>query len=158
MTETRNEPASEPRVPADSPLRVAMVVHAYYEFDARVRRYAESLVERGHIVDIFALRHPEAEKKFSALAAKFDAAAFYVPVALERAFLTKAEGEYTATLGQFRFGVEAGAVGEGWNEVIADSKEIWLYLSSIPLMSFAYAERYTQVICFDFFLCVKHNA
>ena len=97
-------------------------------------------------------RHPEAEKKFSALAAKFDAAAFYVPVALDRAFLTKAEGEYTATLGQFRFGVEAGAVGEGWNEVIADSKEIWLYLSSIPLMSFAYAERYTQVICFDFFV------
>lgn len=37
-------------------LRVCMVVHAYYEGDARVRRYAESLALRGHQVDVFALR------------------------------------------------------------------------------------------------------
>jgi len=37
-------------------LRVCMVVHAYYEGDARVRRYAESLVGAGHRVDVLALR------------------------------------------------------------------------------------------------------
>ncbi len=39
-------------------LRVAMLVHAYYEHDARVRRYAESLVADGHSVEVFALRAP----------------------------------------------------------------------------------------------------
>ncbi len=39
-------------------LRVCMVVHAYYEGDARVRRYAESLAARGHSVDVLALRAP----------------------------------------------------------------------------------------------------
>ncbi len=38
------------------PLRVCMVVHAYYEGDARVRRYAESLAGMGHRVDVLALR------------------------------------------------------------------------------------------------------
>lgn len=33
-----------------------MVVHAYYEGDARVRRYAESLAAGGHRVDVLALR------------------------------------------------------------------------------------------------------
>jgi glycosyltransferase involved in cell wall biosynthesis len=33
-----------------------MVVHAYYEGDARVRRYAESLAALGHRVDVLALR------------------------------------------------------------------------------------------------------
>lgn len=37
-------------------LRVCMVVHAYYEGDARVRRYAESLAAAGHRVDVLALR------------------------------------------------------------------------------------------------------
>ncbi|MCK5944804.1 MAG: glycosyltransferase, partial [Planctomycetes bacterium] len=37
-------------------MRVCMVVHAYYEGDARVRRYAESLVANGHDVDVLALR------------------------------------------------------------------------------------------------------
>ena len=37
-------------------LRVCMVVHAYYEGDARVRRYAESLAQLGHRVDVLALR------------------------------------------------------------------------------------------------------
>lgn len=37
-------------------LRVCMVVHAYYEGDARVRRYAESLATAGHRVDVLALR------------------------------------------------------------------------------------------------------
>ena len=40
------------------PLRVCMVVHAYYEGDARVRRYAESLAALGHVVDVLALRAP----------------------------------------------------------------------------------------------------
>ena len=36
--------------------RIAMVVHAYYERDARVRRYAEALAETGWEVDVFCLR------------------------------------------------------------------------------------------------------
>jgi glycosyltransferase involved in cell wall biosynthesis len=35
-----------------------MAVHAYYEKDARVRRYAEALVQAGHEVDVLALRDP----------------------------------------------------------------------------------------------------
>jgi glycosyltransferase involved in cell wall biosynthesis len=35
-----------------------MVVHAYYEKDARVRRYAEALVQAGHQVEVIALRNP----------------------------------------------------------------------------------------------------
>jgi glycosyltransferase involved in cell wall biosynthesis len=42
----------------EAPLRVAMIVHAYYERDARVRRYAETLVRAGHKVDVLALRGP----------------------------------------------------------------------------------------------------
>ena len=38
-----------------------MVVHAYYEGDARVRRYAESMVAHGHQVDVLALRAPGAD-------------------------------------------------------------------------------------------------
>jgi glycosyltransferase involved in cell wall biosynthesis len=37
-------------------LRVCMVVHNYYEGDARVRRYAESLAALGHRVEVLALR------------------------------------------------------------------------------------------------------
>jgi glycosyltransferase involved in cell wall biosynthesis len=33
-----------------------MIVHSYYDEDPRVRREAESLVESGHTVDVFALR------------------------------------------------------------------------------------------------------
>jgi glycosyltransferase involved in cell wall biosynthesis len=36
-----------------------MIVHAYYDEDPRVRREAESLVEAGYAVDVFALRRPE---------------------------------------------------------------------------------------------------
>jgi glycosyltransferase involved in cell wall biosynthesis len=35
-----------------------MITHSYYEEDPRVRREAESLVERGRPVDVFALRRP----------------------------------------------------------------------------------------------------
>ena len=37
-----------------------MIVHAYYEEDARVRREAEALVASGRAVDVFALRRPGA--------------------------------------------------------------------------------------------------
>lgn len=37
---------------------ICMVVHAYYEEDARVRREAESLVGRGWPVDVYSLRRP----------------------------------------------------------------------------------------------------
>ncbi len=37
-----------------------MIVHAYYEEDARVRRQAEMLVANGRPVDVFALRRPGA--------------------------------------------------------------------------------------------------
>jgi glycosyltransferase involved in cell wall biosynthesis len=35
-----------------------MIVHSYYDEDPRVRREAESLIEAGHDVDVFALRRP----------------------------------------------------------------------------------------------------
>ena len=41
------------------PRPVAMLVHAYYEEDPRVRREAESLVRAGRPVDVFALRRPD---------------------------------------------------------------------------------------------------
>ncbi len=44
-------------------IRVGMVVHAYYEKDARVRRYAESLAKLGHYVEIIALRGKGLPKK-----------------------------------------------------------------------------------------------
>lgn len=44
-------------------LRVCMVVHAYYEGDARVRRYAESLAAAGHAVDVLALRAKDKPKR-----------------------------------------------------------------------------------------------
>ena len=40
-----------------------MVVHAYYEGDARVRRYAESLVAAGHVVEVLALRAPDKPRR-----------------------------------------------------------------------------------------------
>ncbi len=42
--------------PVSEPLRLCMVVHNYYEGDARVRRYAESLAALGHRVEVLALR------------------------------------------------------------------------------------------------------
>ena len=47
-------------MPSSSPARrpVAVVVHAYFEEDSRVRRKAESLVAAGREVDVFALRRP----------------------------------------------------------------------------------------------------
>lgn len=42
---------------------VAMVVHAYYEEDPRVRREAESLLAAGRPVDVFALRRPGDEER-----------------------------------------------------------------------------------------------
>ncbi|MCR9246257.1 MAG: glycosyltransferase family 4 protein [bacterium] len=43
---------------ATDKLRVCMVVHAYYEGDARVRRYGESLAASGHEVTVLALHAP----------------------------------------------------------------------------------------------------
>jgi glycosyltransferase involved in cell wall biosynthesis len=40
---------------------ICMIVHAYYEEDARVRREAETLVAAGWEVDAFALRRPDEE-------------------------------------------------------------------------------------------------
>jgi glycosyltransferase involved in cell wall biosynthesis len=40
------------------PRRACMIVHAYYEEDARVRREAETLVAAGWEVDVFGLRRP----------------------------------------------------------------------------------------------------
>ena len=41
-----------------APGPVAVVVHAYFEEDARVRRKVEALVAAGHPVEVFALRRP----------------------------------------------------------------------------------------------------
>lgn len=38
------------------PLRAAMLTYSFYEFDGRVRRYAETLVRRGDSVDVISLR------------------------------------------------------------------------------------------------------
>ncbi len=38
-------------------MRVAMIAYTAYEMDARVKRAAEALVERGHHVDVFAVSH-----------------------------------------------------------------------------------------------------
>jgi glycosyltransferase involved in cell wall biosynthesis len=43
---------------ADGPRRVAIVVHAIYPGDPRVRRQSDALTGRGHEVDIIALRQP----------------------------------------------------------------------------------------------------
>ncbi len=54
---------SRPADSRDGPetgFRIGMAVHAYYEKDARVRRYAESLVRKGHHVEVIALRAPGA--------------------------------------------------------------------------------------------------
>jgi glycosyltransferase involved in cell wall biosynthesis len=49
------------------PRRAAMLVHAYYAEDARVRREAEALVSRGWKVDVFGLRR-EGESKVGDIA------------------------------------------------------------------------------------------
>jgi glycosyltransferase involved in cell wall biosynthesis len=52
-----------PAMPSEPPLTrrpICMLAHSYYEEDPRVRREAESLVERGRPVDVFALRQPGA--------------------------------------------------------------------------------------------------
>lgn len=46
----------KPTRSARAPKRVCMVTHSYYESDGRVRRYAESLAERGDVVEVLALR------------------------------------------------------------------------------------------------------
>jgi glycosyltransferase involved in cell wall biosynthesis len=46
-----------------SPRPVCMIVHAYYEEDARVRRQAEWLVEHGRPVDVVALRRPADDER-----------------------------------------------------------------------------------------------
>jgi hypothetical protein len=42
-------------------MRVCMLVYNYFESDARVRHYAESLVKRGEQVDVIALKEPGQE-------------------------------------------------------------------------------------------------
>jgi glycosyltransferase involved in cell wall biosynthesis len=39
--------------------RIAMVVHAVYPGDPRVRRQSDALIERGHEIDLFCLREPD---------------------------------------------------------------------------------------------------
>jgi glycosyltransferase involved in cell wall biosynthesis len=47
-----------------SPTRVCMITHSAYEGDYRVMRYAETLVERGDVVEVLALRRtPETPKE-----------------------------------------------------------------------------------------------
>lgn len=50
-------PADRGSPPAQRP--VAVLVHAYFEEDARVRRKVEALARAGHPVEVFALRRPE---------------------------------------------------------------------------------------------------
>jgi len=51
-------------------MNIAMIVHAYYLKDARVRRYAEALAREGHRVEVYCLREgnePRVEKKLGVL-------------------------------------------------------------------------------------------
>ena len=48
-------------------MRIAMVVHAYYLKDARVRRYAELLASKGHTVDVLCLGEGDKPKTGSHL-------------------------------------------------------------------------------------------
>ena len=48
-------------------MRIAMVVHAYYLIDARVRRYAELLASEGHTVDVLCLGEGDTPKTDSHL-------------------------------------------------------------------------------------------
>ena len=43
----------------NSNLRVCMLAYTFYDFDNRVRRYAETLAQEGHSVDVIALRLPQ---------------------------------------------------------------------------------------------------
>ncbi len=56
-------PSSPRQHPVQSRRPVAMVVHAYYEEDPRVRREAEAVVASGRDVDVFALRRDDAERE-----------------------------------------------------------------------------------------------
>jgi glycosyltransferase involved in cell wall biosynthesis len=50
--------------PPSNPTRVCMITHSAYEFDYRVMRYGETLVQRGDAVDVLALsRTPGAPKE-----------------------------------------------------------------------------------------------
>ncbi len=44
------------------PIRVAMVAYSFYEWDNRVKRYAETLVRRGDHVDVIAIGRPRGEE------------------------------------------------------------------------------------------------
>jgi glycosyltransferase involved in cell wall biosynthesis len=44
--------------PSNRHSRVAMLTYSFYESDNRVRRYAETLAQRGDIVDVISLRRP----------------------------------------------------------------------------------------------------
>ena len=52
--------------PPKRPLRVAMLTYSFYESDNRVRRYAESLIRRGHAVDVISLRR-EGQREYDEL-------------------------------------------------------------------------------------------
>lgn len=38
-------------------MKICMIAYSFYEFDGRVRRYAETLERRGHTIDVISLRH-----------------------------------------------------------------------------------------------------
>lgn len=38
-------------------MRICTIAYTHYEFDGRVRRYAESMVSQGHSVEVFTLQH-----------------------------------------------------------------------------------------------------
>ncbi len=76
---------------------VAIVVHAYFEEDARVRRKAEALLASGRDVDVFALRRPND----GAIADVGGIRVHHLPVARHQgAGLGTYLGEYVAFLGR----------------------------------------------------------
>jgi len=52
-----------PQSQKKEPIRVCMVTYSFYENDSRVMRYAESLVQKGDEVEVFALRRPGTAKE-----------------------------------------------------------------------------------------------
>jgi len=67
MTTTRLEVQDTPVTiptnssPARRPLRICMVVYAFYESDTRVLQYATALAKRGDIVDVLALKRDDSK-------------------------------------------------------------------------------------------------
>lgn len=80
-------------------MKIAMIVHAYYLKDARVRRYAELLASKGHEVDILCLR----ECNEALFAEHFGVSIFRINVSRNRGGIIRYMIEYLSSFLKFLF-------------------------------------------------------